>query len=115
FVESMRPMQTDLSELLLNGTWRPMLSMIGADGLPTPASAGNVLRPRTQLVLSLRIPPTIDGEAAARRLKQLLESDPPYGAKVSFEYGQAAKGWNAPSSAPWLHRPPEQTSNRHFG
>src|SRR6184192_4192756 len=30
FVEGMRPMHKDLSELLLNGTWRPMLSMIGA-------------------------------------------------------------------------------------
>jgi acetylornithine deacetylase/succinyl-diaminopimelate desuccinylase-like protein len=115
FVDGMRPMEKDLSELLLNGTWRPMLSMIGADGLPSPASAGNVLRPRTQLVLSLRIPPTVDGETAARRLKQLLETDPPYGAKVSFEYGQAATGWNAPSTASWLERSLDETSKRHYG
>ena len=114
-VEGMRPMQSDLGELLLNGTWRPMLSTIGADGLPPPASAGNVLRPKTQLVLSLRIPPTIEGERAARRLKQLLESDAPYGAKVSFEYGQAATGWNAPSTASWLERTLDETSKRHYG
>jgi len=115
FVDGMRPMHKDLAELLLNGTWRPMLSTIGADGLPPPASAGNVLRPQTQLVLSLRIPPTIEGEAAARRLKQLLEADPPYGAKVTFEYGQAAKGWNAPSTAPWLERTLDEASQRHYG
>jgi acetylornithine deacetylase/succinyl-diaminopimelate desuccinylase-like protein len=115
FVEGMRPMHKDLPELLLNGTWRPMLSVIGADGLPPPASAGNVLRPQTQLVLSLRIPPTIEGETAARRLKQLLESDPPYGAKVSFDHGQAAKGWNAPSTAPWLERTLDDASKRHYG
>jgi len=115
FIPGMRAMQGDLSELLLNGTWRPMLSVIGADGLPPPASAGNVLRPKTQLVLSLRLPPTIDGQAAARRLKELLEADPPYGAKVTFEYGQAAKGWNAPSSAAWLDRALDETSSRHFG
>jgi acetylornithine deacetylase/succinyl-diaminopimelate desuccinylase-like protein len=114
-VEGMKPMHKDLGELLLNGTWRPMLSTIGADGLPPPASAGNVLRPKTQLVLSLRIPPTIEGERAARRLKQLLESDPPYGAKVSFEYGQAATGWNAPSTASWLERTLDETSKRHYG
>ena len=114
-VSGMRPMHSDLAELLLNGTWRPMLATIGADGLPAPASAGNVLRPKTQLVLSLRIPPTVEGEGAARRLKQLLESDPPYGAKVSFEYGQAATGWNAPSTASWLERTLEETSKRHYG
>jgi len=48
----------DLGELVPNRTWRPMLSVTGADGLPAPANAGNVLRPRTQLVLSLRLPPT---------------------------------------------------------
>src|SRR6185436_4273081 len=115
FVEGMKPMHKDLAELLLNGTWRPMLSTIGADGLPPPASAVNVLRPQTQLVLSLRIPPTIEGEAAARRLKQLLEAAPPYGAKVTFEYGQAAKGWNAPSTAPWLERTLDEASQRHYG
>jgi len=114
-VEGMKPMHKDLGELLLNGTWRPMLATIGADGLPQPAMAGNVLRPKTQLVLSLRIPPTIEGERAARRLKQLLESDPPYGAKVSFEYGQAATGWNAPSTASWLERTLDETSKRHYG
>ena len=114
-VEGMKPMHSDLSELLLNGTWRPMLATIGADGLPSPAMAGNVLRPKTQLVLSLRIPPTIEGESAARRLKQLLESDPPYGAKVSFEYKQAATGWNAPSTASWLERTLNETSKRHYG
>jgi len=114
-VEGMKPMQSDLSELLLNGTWRPMLATIGADGLPAPAMAGNVLRPKTQLVLSLRIPPTIEGESAAHRLKQLLESDPPYGAKVSFEYKQAATGWNAPSTASWLERTLDETSKRYYG
>ena len=54
----------DRAEALLNRTWRPALSVIGADGLPPIANAGNVLRPRTSLKLSLRIPPTLDGERA---------------------------------------------------
>ena len=48
----------DRAEALLNRTWRPALSVIGADGLPAIANAGNVLRPRTSLKLSLRLPPT---------------------------------------------------------
>ena len=115
FAGGTRPMHKDLAELVLNRTWRPMLSVTGASGLPSPANAGNVLRPQTQLVLSLRIPPTIDGETAARALKKLLEADPPYGAKVTFEYGQSATGWHAPVTAPWLEKAIDAASTRHYG
>src|SRR5947209_1397159 len=115
FVERMQPMHDDVAELILNRTWRPMLAVTGADGLPPPASAGNVLRPKTQLVLSLRLPPTLDAGRAARRVKELLQKDPPYGAQVKFEYGQAATGWNAPATAPWLERAVDDASQRHYG
>ncbi|HUQ73480.1 MAG TPA: M20 family metallopeptidase [Burkholderiales bacterium] len=115
FVKGMRAMHGDVAELILNRTWRPMLAVTGADGLPTPANAGNVLRPKTQLVLSLRLPPTLDAQAAARKMKATLEADPPYGARVSYEYGQAAKGWNAPATAPWLERAMDESSRRHYG
>ncbi len=70
------PMVTDRAEALLNRTWRPALSVIGADGFPAIADAGNVLRPSTSLRLSLRLPPPIDGDKAAKTLKHLLEIDP---------------------------------------
>ena len=94
---------------------RPMLAVTGAEGLPPPASAGNVLRPKTELVLSLRLPPTLDAERAARRVKEILEKDPPYGARVTYEYGQAATGWNAPATAGWLERAVDEASKRHYG
>jgi len=115
FVKGMQPMTSDLADLVLNRTWRPMLAVTGAEGLPAPANAGNVLRPKTQLVLSLRLPPTVKAERAAQRVKQLLESDPPYGARVSYEYGQAATGWNAPATASWLERAVSQASQKHYG
>jgi acetylornithine deacetylase/succinyl-diaminopimelate desuccinylase-like protein len=114
FVEGMRAMHGDVAELILNRTWRPMLAVTGADGLPAPANAGNVLRPKTQLVLSLRLPPTVNAERGAQRVKQLLEADPPYGARVRYEYGQAATGWNAPATAPWLERAVSQASQKHY-
>ena len=89
-------------EAILNRTWRPFLSVVGADGLPAIKDAGNVLRPKTALKLSLRIPPLIDGQQATRELKRILEADPPHGAKVSFEADQGATGWSAPPTAPWL-------------
>jgi acetylornithine deacetylase/succinyl-diaminopimelate desuccinylase-like protein len=115
FVPGMRPMAVELEELVLNRTWRPMLGVTGADGLPAPASAGNVLRPKTILALSLRLPPTTAADAAAKTLKRILEADPPYGARVSFEYGQAATGWHAPQTAAWLERAIEAASLKHYG
>jgi acetylornithine deacetylase/succinyl-diaminopimelate desuccinylase-like protein len=115
FVPGMKSMGADNAERILNRTWRPMLAVTGADGLPAPANAGNVLRPKTQVVLSLRLPPALDAQRAAERMKRLLESDPPYGAKVSYEYGQAARGWNAPALAPWLERALDESSRRHYG
>ena len=115
FVPGMRPMAEGLEEMVLNRTWRAALSVTGAEGLPLPANAGNVLRPRTSLALSLRIPPTVNGEKAAAKLKEILEADPPYGARVSFDAGQAATGWHAPITAPWLEKAIDEASQKHFG
>ena len=53
------PMADDPTELVLNRTWRPQLSVTGVDGMPPLSNAGNVLRPHTAVKLSLRIPPTL--------------------------------------------------------
>ena len=115
FLPGMRPMHSDLADLVLARSWRPALSVTGADGLPAPANAGNVLRPRTALVLSLRLPPTVNAAAAALRMKILLEADPPYGAKVTFEHGQAASGWHAPKTEPWLDKAIDESSQARYG
>ncbi len=115
FAGGTRPVSIDLADLVLNRTWRPMLAVTGAEGLPPPAAAGNVLRPKTSLVLSLRLPPTVKAESAARQLQAILETDPPYGANVKFEYGQAATGWHAPQTAPWLDAALEMTSIKNYG
>ncbi len=115
FVPGMKAMDDDLGQLILNRTWRPMLEVTGAAGLPPPASAGNVLRPRTQLLLSLRLPPTLPGEKAGAKLKEILELDPPYGARVSFEFKQAASGWHAPATQPWMAQALEAASRAHYG
>jgi acetylornithine deacetylase/succinyl-diaminopimelate desuccinylase-like protein len=115
FVKGMQPMTADLADLVLNRSWRPMLAVTGADGLPAPANAGNVLRPKSALVLSLRLPPTVKAESAARQLKAILEADAPYGARVTYEYGQAATGWHAPRTAPWLAAALETSSIKNYG
>jgi acetylornithine deacetylase/succinyl-diaminopimelate desuccinylase-like protein len=115
FIGTTQPMVADRAEACLNRTWRPALSIIGADGLPPIANAGNVLRPSTSLQLSLRLPPTVDGAAATVALKRLLEADPPYGASVRFDGESGATGWNAPATESWLARALETASSRHYG
>jgi acetylornithine deacetylase/succinyl-diaminopimelate desuccinylase-like protein len=110
-----RPVSSDGVELVLNRTWRPALSITGAEGMPAIGDAGNVLRPRTAFKLSLRVPPTCDAKKALAHVKQILEADPPYGATVSFSHGEANGGWDAPALAPWLGAALEKASQTHFG
>jgi len=109
------PVTSDPVEALLARTWRPTLSVIGAAGLPALQDAGNVLRPRTALRLSLRLPPLVDAGHAVRELKRLLEDAPPYQARVRFESAGGATGWNAPAMAPWFAQAAEAASRAHFG
>jgi acetylornithine deacetylase/succinyl-diaminopimelate desuccinylase-like protein len=115
FAGGTQPMVSDAADAILNRTWRPALSIVGADGLPAIANAGNVLRPRTALKLSLRLPPSIDGAQATQELQALLESDAPHGARVTFAADQGATGWNAPPTAPWLADALERASQAHYG
>jgi acetylornithine deacetylase/succinyl-diaminopimelate desuccinylase-like protein len=114
-VEGMSPMASDLSELVLNRTWRPALSITGVGGLPPLDAAGNVLRPYTAVKVSLRVPPTLDAVKGGEFVKRLLEKDPPYGAEVTFELEKAGSGWNAPQLAPWLEKSVDAASREFFG
>ena len=114
--QSVLPMTGDPVDALLARTWRPTLSVTGAEGLPALQDAGNVLRPYTAFKLSLRLPPLVDGAAATQELKRLLEDNAPYQARVTFESaGASATGWNAPASAPWFAQALDAASNAFFG
>jgi acetylornithine deacetylase/succinyl-diaminopimelate desuccinylase-like protein len=91
------PVTADPTEAILNRTWRPTLSVTGADGFPELKSAGNVLRPYTAFKLSLRVPPLVDANQAAQKLQRLLED------------------WNAPDIAPWLDEALNAASQAQYG
>ena len=109
------PMTTDPVEALLNRTWRPTLSVTGAEGFPALRDAGNVLRPYTAFKLSMRFPPLVDAALAVQELKKLLEDNAPYNAKVTFEGGGGATGWNAPSTVDWFENALNDASQSFFG
>ncbi len=109
------PISKDNVELLLNRTWRPALAYTGQAGFPDLVQGGNVLRPKTSIKLSLRLPPTLDATNIDRKLKELLESDPPYGSKVTFDPEKGGAGWEAPKVAPWLEASADRASKLYFG
>jgi len=105
----------DLTDALLASTWEPSLAVVGFDGAPSIADAGNTLRPSTSAKLVFRLPPTLDAPSAAQAIKSALESDPPYGARVSFEAETPQTGWQAPQEAQWLSDALQETGAKHFG
>jgi acetylornithine deacetylase/succinyl-diaminopimelate desuccinylase-like protein len=115
FAGHTKPMASTRVEMILNRTWKPQLAVIGMDGYPLPENAGNVLLPSTTAKLSMRTPPTCDAPAAAKALKRILETSPPYGADVAFDAEAAQSGWNAPLLAPWLEASLTAASSTHFG
>jgi acetylornithine deacetylase/succinyl-diaminopimelate desuccinylase-like protein len=95
-------MEDDIAELILNRTWRPQLSITGAEGLPPPGDAGAVTLPFTQLKISMRIPPTLNADAATEAMSRILTREAPYNAKIEFVAEHGVDGWCAPNLAPWL-------------
>ncbi|ESL10070.1 peptidase M20/M25/M40 [Trypanosoma rangeli SC58] len=104
----------DNAELALRNFWKPCLTVTGAD-LPDPALAGNVIRAKTVLRLSVRLPPLVDAETACNAMKKLLEANPPYGARIVFEADDAGYGCVTPELKPWLVKSLTEGSMQAFG
>ena len=99
---------------LIRRTWHPALSVVGMGGIPEPAIAGNVLRPSTSAVLSLRLAPGADASEATRALTETLTRDVPSHAHVEV-VAHSGSGWVAPPTAPWLAAALDAGSRDAFG
>jgi acetylornithine deacetylase/succinyl-diaminopimelate desuccinylase-like protein len=113
--KGVEPVQKDKSQLILNRTWRPALTVTGADGFPPIANAGNVMRPVTALKLSMRLPPLVNPKEAASIMQETLTHKPLYNAKVSFRVDDGSKGWNAPQLSDWLAKAADEASMTYYG
>lgn len=52
----------NLEKMYLDCTWRPNVTCTGFSGLPEVAKAGNVVRPATEVRLSMRLDPLKDAK-----------------------------------------------------
>lgn len=114
FLSGVSPLCNDTTELLLNRTWRPMLAVTGMSGLPAPDEAGNITIPEISAKLSMRVAPTADAKQAALATKKVLETNPPFNAKISFTIEDTGNGWHAPELAPWLAKLANDASMQFF-
>ena len=85
--------QDKLEDMYLNNVWRPNLTITGAEGLPSTACAGNVLRPFTTFRLSMRLCPAFDPKKALEIVINKLTTNVPYNSKVTIINPRAGSGW----------------------
>jgi acetylornithine deacetylase/succinyl-diaminopimelate desuccinylase-like protein len=65
----------------------------GISGLPKCNKAGNVVNPKIDFKLSIRLPPTKDSKEALKFTEKILTNNPPYNSKVSIKSGFAGSGF----------------------
>ena len=102
FAKGVEPLVQSVADQLIANTYKPALEIIGIDGIPSTADAGNVLLPYINVSLSFRIPPGVVPEIAVGSITQELNRDTPYNAQVTVAVESLASGWAAPERAKWL-------------
>ncbi|MFK4639036.1 acetylornithine deacetylase/succinyl-diaminopimelate desuccinylase-like protein [Paenarthrobacter histidinolovorans] len=77
---------------------KPALSIIGMD-VPSVDVASNTLIPAARAKFSMRLAPGQDPEAAMDALKNHVESNAPFGAKVTFTPGERGNAFSTDTSS----------------
>ena len=114
FEAGVKPFSDDIEELIINNTWKPFLCVTGADGLPEASTAGNVLRPYTQVKLSIRLPPMVDSVKAGQKVVEVLTKDPIYNAVVEAKVSNTGDGWNLSNFSERLRNITSTASQRFY-
>lgn len=109
------PLSTQPSELLLQNTWKPALTVTGFSGLPTPDNAGNIIHGEVSLTLSMRVPPLINLTQAVDDLTRLLTTEIPFDCNVKLTNISAEPGWATPTLSTRVHESLSKASEHYFG
>lgn len=115
FLEGVKTTEEDAFRNYLNRTWKPQLTVIGVSGLPECKVAGNVCHPYVDFKISLRLPPTLDGQTAINMLKDIIVKDPPYNAKVEILSPIFGNGWNCNTYSDKFLKNLNELSLKEFG
>ena len=104
-----------LHETVANNLVRAGLEITGITGLPEAHTSGNVSVGKITTRVSVRIPPGVDPDTVATEFKRIFEENPPYGAKVTYEFQSGDWGWMAKPFTPGMAKRLSQTTQSIFG
>jgi len=79
---------------------KPNATVIGIDGPPCIADAGNVLQPSARAKVALRIAPGADAEKELAALMEYLKANAPWGVEVDVTRVKASDAFIAPKGGP---------------
>ena len=79
---------------------QPNATVIGIDGVPCIADAGNVLLPVARAKVAMRIAPGADPEAELAKLMDYLRESAPWGVHVDVKRVKASDAFMAPKGGP---------------
>ncbi len=102
-------------DIMFNMTWKPALTVIGMEGLPSIDHAANVVTKEVKFALSMRIPPNIDTELAAKSIEEALLNEPPYGAHIEWTDVSVLPGWAMTAENPKNEELIDKASQEVFG
>jgi acetylornithine deacetylase/succinyl-diaminopimelate desuccinylase-like protein len=92
----------DEHKLLTNFTWKPSLTVIGCDGIPSVQAGNNIVSNEVSMKVSVRIPPLLDIEKANDIIKSAILKNPICGTTVEFESSPNGYSFDAGEMPKWL-------------
>ena len=113
--EGVKPLKSDVKEIMINNRWKPCISILGIDNCPTIEENGFSVNKSVKVRLSMRLPPGIDGKAAMEALKNTVSNNTYFGAKMSVGNYDLAEGWQLKNFAERTRNILNKASLEFFG
>ena len=82
----------------INGVLRPSLAILGFQEMPDVDNASGTLKPDVCARLCFRTPPSLDPNEGLTKLKEVLTTNPPFGAKIEILNEDLCSGVNLEKS-----------------
>ena len=114
-MEGVKPWNDDYTEIILNNTWRAMMTVVGKPGFPTAKRAGNILRAKTKFNIVIRISPTYEAKKAAEVMGDILTKDNSYNAKITAKSSHFGNGFASKNFSEKVKNSFSAYSNKLFG
>ena len=83
----------DVKENIINNRWKPSLSILGIDNCPQKKDNGFGVNNSIRALVSIRLPPSVNGKIAMEALKKAITNIDYFGAQINVGYMGSDDGW----------------------